>query len=165
MDFLQSKNKVAVLALALACCGAFQPGSAFAVTQSTAVVSGGVVNFGSFAVLPGCANCSITITAAGVRSVVGAVILSSANNGSPATFQVTQTCNGGGCTTYSATAVATAALSGGGVAMTLGTFTFAQGTVAAKVNTLSVGATLTIPSKPTSAGTFSGGGFTVTTSP
>lgn len=158
------KKSSRVIVLALMCLAALQPSVALAITQSTAVVSGGVINFGAFSVLPGCVNCKVIISAAGIRSVVGAVVLSSSNTGSAATFRVTQTCNGGGCTTYSASAVATSAIAAGGVSMALGTFTFAQSTVVAKINTLSVGATLTIPSRG-SGGTFSGGGFTVMTTP
>ena len=91
-------------------------------------------------------------------------MLSNVNPGSAATFSVTQVCNGGGCTAYTTTAAATAALPAGGVSMTLATFTFSQGALVGTVNTLSVGATLTIPNQGT-AGTFSGGGFTVTTTP
>ena len=166
MDFQLFKNTTTVSLFVCFC--ALQPSQVLGRTTSTTIaVTSGVINFGSFAVLPGCANCSITISPAGARRAVGAIVLSNVNPGSAATFSVTQTCNNAnpsGCSVYTAAAAATAALPAGGVAMTLGTFTLSQGALVGTVNTLSVGATLTIPNQGT-AGTFSGGGFTVTTTP
>ena len=159
------------LAALLVCFYTLQPGHVLAATNSTTIaVTSSVINFGAFIVLAGCANCSITISPTGVRSVVGAILLSNVNVGSAATFSVTQNCQGGNpkCTGYIPTAVATAILPAGGVNMTLSAFTFnpPAGPTGAigLVNTLSVGATLTIPSQG-AAGTFSGGGFTLTTTP
>ena len=164
---LKSASRVALLA----CFCTLPPGYVLAATNSTTIaVTSSVINFGAFIVLAGCANCSITISPTGVRSVAGAILLSNVNAGSAATFSVTQNCQGGNpkCTGYTPTAVATAILPAGGVNMTLSAFTFnppAGPTGAAGlVNTLAVGATLTIPSQG-AAGTFNGGGFTLTTSP
>jgi hypothetical protein len=163
--FFPSWSTARITAALLVCFCALQSSQILARTTSTTIpATPGVIDFGSFAVLPGCANCSVTISATGVRTASGAIVLTSASTGSVAKFSVTQTCSGGGCTVYTASGVANASLPAGGVAMTLGSFTFAQGTVVAKVNTLSVGATLTIP-RQGSAGTFSGGAFTVTTTP
>lgn len=163
--FFSPRSNARIAAAVLVCFCALQPTQVLAKTTSTTIpATSGVIDFGSFAVLPGCANCSVTISATGVRTASGAIVLTSASTGSVAKFSVTQTCNGGGCTGYTATGAATAPLPAGGIAMTLGTFTFAQDTAVAGVNTLSVGATLTIPGQG-SAGTFSGGAFSVTTTP
>ena len=153
---------------------ALLPGHVLAATTAVTIapISGGVINFGSFAVLAGCSNCSITISPAGARSVSGAIVLTSANAGSPATFSVTQTtCPSGNpkCSGFLPQSVtAPAVLPAGGVNMTLSAFTFSptvpQTGAQGLVTVVSVGATLTIPSRGT-AGTFSGGGFTYTTTP
>ena len=151
-----------------------QPGRVLAATTSTTIaVTNGVINFGAFIVLTGCANCTISISPTGVRSVTGAILLSNINAGSPATFSVTQTCDQSGpapkCNGFTQGAVATAVLPAGGVNMTLSAFTFSPalpltGSPPSITGAVSVGATLTIPSRGT-AGTFSGGGFTFTTTP
>ena len=161
------------LAALLVCFWVLQPGQVLARTTKIVITAtSGVINFGSFSVLASCSNCSITISPAGVRSVIGGIVLSNLASSSAATFSVAQTCNPGtpsGCEGYTPVLAATAALPAGGVSMTLGTFTSLQsgGTgnnVSAFTNILSVGATLTIPSQG-AAGTFGGGGFTVTTNP
>lgn len=165
MDFFKCKSRV--VALALACCGALQPGAVFANIQ-TVTIGSGVIDFGSFAVLPGCANCTVTIDATtGARNFTGAIVLTSANTGTKASLPVTVTCNngGGGCGTYVINGVTSnGPASAGGVTMTLGNFTFSQTAIVNKANTIFVGATLTITSRP-SAGTFNVGGFTVNTTP
>lgn len=152
---------------------ALLPGHVLAATTAvTIAVTSGAINFGSFSVLAGCSNCSITVSPAGVRTVSGAIVLTSAGAGSPATFTVTQSaCTGANpkCTGYTTAVASPVVFSAGGVNMSLGAFTFSQaapltGTNSPVVNTLKVGATLTIPSRPT-AGTFSGWGFTLTTTP
>lgn len=117
------------------------------------------LDFGTFAVLPSCTNCTVTVGTNGVRSRTGGVILSSSNNGRPGTFSVT--CNNGSCP-WSGTASGAPSIAAGGVTMTIGTFT----TLKAGANTpsvLAIGATLTIPNSGSVVGTYSSGNFTVTT--
>ena len=121
-----------------------------------------VINFGSFAVLPSCANCSITISASGVRTATAGIVLTSANPGQAASYSMTATCNGQGCDPYTAPAITptSASLPAGAVTMRVDTFTFLA-TGALPNVTMGVGAKLTIPSSP-SAGTYTGAAFTLT---
>ena len=160
------------LAALLVCFYTLQPGRVLAATTSTTITGAGVISFGAFVVLPGCSGCSITISPTGVRTVIGAILLSNTNVGSPATFTVSRTCDNGGqnpkCS-FATTAVATAVLPAGGVNMSLSAFTFTpvldgNPPLTNSPSQMSVGATLTIPSQG-AAGTFSGGGFTFTTTP
>ena len=165
--------KSTTAATLLVCFCALQPGQAQAATTAVTITpaTGAAINFGSFAVLGTCSNCTITISPAGFRSASAGIVLSSSNVGSAATFTVTQTtCTGPApkCNGYTILGTSPSPLVAGGVSMTLGAFTFnpTVGPTGAPgvVNTLSVGATLTIPSKPT-AGAFPVGNFTVTTTP
>ncbi len=119
------------------------------------------LDFGTFAVLPSCNYCVISISAAGVRSrTAGIVILSSKNRGRPAQFQVT--CNKGSCA-YTPTISGAPSINAGGVTMTLGSPTFSK----SPTNTtsiLSVGATLTIPNAGAAAGTRTSSPFTLSIS-
>ena len=152
---------------------ALQPGQVVAATTAVTITpaTGASINFGSFAVLGTCVNCTITISPTGARSASAGIVLSNSGVGSAATFTVTQTtCTGPApkCNGYTILGTSPSPLVAGGVSMTLGAFTFnpTVGPTGAPgvVNTLSVGATLTIPSKPT-AGAFPVGNFTVTTTP
>ena len=164
--------KSTTIATLLVCFCVLQPGQVRAATTAVTITPiSGAINFGSFAVLATCSPCTITIGPTGNRSASAGIVLSSSGPGSAATFTVAQTtCPSGNpkCTGYTVSAAAASALSAGGVNMTLGAFTFSPTTgptgAAGVSNTLSVGATLTIPSRGT-AGTFSGGGFTLTTTP
>lgn len=160
----QFKNKIAVGLLI--CSVAWWPVAVLAKTTSTAIVAtNSVINFGSFSVLPSCANCSITISPAGVRTATAGIVLTSAIPGRAASYSVTPTCNAGGCTAYTAAVTPTSvSLLAGSVTMTVGTFTLQQ-SATLPPNTLSVGATLTIPSSGSAAGTYTGAAFTVTTTP
>ena len=162
------------LAALLVCFFTLQPGHVLAATTGTTIaVTSSVINFGAFIVQSACSGCSITISPTGVRSVVGAILLSNTNNGSAATFSVTQGCNNSGqapkCSGFTQSALATAVLPAGNVNATLSAFTFSPavpitGSPPSLVGSVSVGATLTFPSRGT-AGTFSGGSFTFTTTP
>ena len=164
--------KSAAAAILLACFCVLQPCQVWAATTAVTIAPiSGVINFGSFTVLATCSSCTITISPGGGRTASAGILLSNSSPFSAATFTVTQTtCPSGNpkCTGYAVAAAATSALSVGGVNMTLGAFTFnptvAPTGSAPLSNTLSVGATLTIPTRPT-AGTSSGGGFTLTTTP
>lgn len=172
MNFQLAKSTS--LAVLLVCFYTLQPGRVLATTTSTTIaVTNGAINFGAFVVLPGCSACTVTISSTGVRSSTGAILLSNTNNGGAATFSVTQTCsNSGGapkCNGFAQSAAASAILLAGGVNMTLSAFTFSPalpltGAPPTLTGPVSVGATLTIPSQG-AAGTYSGGGFTFTTSP
>ena len=129
----------------------------FNITATNAVIS-----FGSFAVLPSCANCSITISPSGVRTATAGIVLTSANPGQAASYSMVATCNGQGCDPYSAPAItpASASLPAGAVTMTVDTFTFLASGALPNV-TMGVGAKLTIPRSP-SAGTYTGAAFMLT---
>jgi hypothetical protein len=158
--FLLSKNRVACIAAVVASGLAACP-VANAAPKSTIVVVNAAIDFGSFAVLPACSNCSVTISPNGLRTASGAIVLTSANPGRAASFTVTQV---GGSPGYTAALTPTSvAQTNGGVVMTLGNFTTAQ-SPALPPNTLSVGATLTIASSGT-AGSYTGWTYTVTTTP
>lgn len=130
-------------------------------TGVTVVATNAVVSFGSFAVLPSCANCSITISPSGVRTATPGIVLTSANPGQAGSYSVTLVCNGQGCDPYSSAITPTSAtLSAGGVTMTVDTFTL-QPSGASPNFTMGVGARLTIPSSP-SAGTYTGAAFMLT---
>lgn len=163
LSLRQFKNKIA--AGLLICSVGWWPVAVSSKTISTSIVAtNSVIDFGSFSVLSSCANCSITISPAGVRTATAGIVLTSANPGRAATYSVTATCNAGGCTAYTAVVTPSAAtLPAGGVTMTVDTFTLQQSTTLPP-NTLSVGAKLTIPSSGT-AGTYNGAAFTVTTTP
>jgi hypothetical protein len=135
---------------------------ASAAPKTTIVPANGAIDFGSFAVLPACSNCSVTISPTGVRTASGGIVLTSANPGRAATFSVTE--GGCSCKAYAAALTPTSvAQTKGGVVMTLGNFTTAQNATLPP-NTLSVGATLTIAGRGT-AGSYAGWTYTVTTTP
>lgn len=138
------------------------PGPAYAAQASTAVAATAQkLDFGTFSVLPSCANCTITMSTAGVRTATGGVILSSTNPGKPGTFSVT--CNNGSCTWNGAVSLSPT-IAAGGVTMTVGAFTTAKAG-ANTPSTLTVGATLTIPNSGSAAGTYTSTNYTVTTTP
>jgi hypothetical protein len=160
-------QKIASLAVSglLILWGVTLPASkAFAASAATAVApTNSVIDFGSFAVLPSCSNCSVTISPAGARSATGGIVLTRANPGHAATYSVTES-GGCACKPYTAAFTPTSvAATAGAVVMTLGSFTTSQ-SAASPPNTLSVGATLTIASRG-AAGTFSPWSFTITTTP
>ena len=127
----------------------------------TVTATNAVINFGSFAVLPSCANCSITISPSGTRTATAGIVLTSANPGQAASYSVVATCNGSSCDPYSSAITPTSAtLAAGAVTMTVGTFTL-QPSGALPNFTMAVGARLTIPSSPT-AGTYTGAAFMLT---
>ena len=127
----------------------------------TVTATNAVISFGSFAVLPSCANCSITISPSGARTATAGILLTSANPGQAASYSVVATCNGQGCDPYTAAVTPTsAALPAGAVSMTVGTFTLLPSGPLPNF-TMGVGATLTIPSSP-SAGTYTGASFMLT---
>ena len=145
-----------VLALLLA------PLAAQAAPNATTVTAAAQqLDFGTFAVLPSCANCTITMSATGARSKTGGVVLSNSNPGKPGAFSVT--CNNGSCTWTPSVAGATT-IAAGGVTMTVGTYTTAKAGPNTP-STVTVGARLTIPNAGAATGTFSSGNFTVTTTP
>jgi hypothetical protein len=159
---LKNRLAVALIVAAVACL----PNAVLAKMTGLAIVptTDGVIDFGSFSVLPSCANCFITISPAGARTASAGIVLTSANPGRAASFTVTPTCNGGGCAVYTAAVTPnSASLPAGGVTMTVGTFTLQQ-SATLPPNVLTVGATLTIPSSA-SAGSYAGAAFIVTTSP
>lgn len=117
------------------------------------------VDFGTFAVLPTCSNCSITMSAAGARTASAGVVLSSNNVGKPGKFTVT--CNNGSCA-YTPTVAGSATIAAGGVNMTVGTFTFSKSPTNT-TSTLSVGAKLTILTSGSTAGTYSSTSYTLAT--
>ncbi|WP_151447124.1 DUF4402 domain-containing protein [Lacisediminimonas profundi] len=124
------------------------------------------IDFGTFTVLGSCMNCTITIAAdpTGTRSASAGVILNPTNPGTSGQYDVLMT--GGAPFTYTATVTpATVNMVTAGGTMTVQTFTTSQTTVVKKANTLYVGATLRIPSVGVTAGTFTSGTYTVTTSP
>lgn len=148
------------------CSFALWPNAILAKTQSiTLAATNSVIDFGSFSVLPSCTNCTITVSPAGVRTASAGIVLTSAKPGQAAAYTVTPTCNSGTCTAYTAVVTpSSASLPAGGVTMTVGSFTLQQ-SATLPPNTLSVGATLTIPSSGSTAGTYSGAAFTITTTP
>ncbi|MEO8023126.1 DUF4402 domain-containing protein [Polaromonas sp.] len=135
---------------------------ASAKTQSiTVTATNAVINFGSFAVLPSCANCSITISPSGARTATAGIVLTSANPGQAGSYSVVAQCNGQGCDPYSSAMTPTSAtLTAGGVTMTVDTFTL-QPSGSLPNFTMGVGARLTIPSNP-GAGTYTGAAFMLT---
>ena len=137
-------------------------------TTSSTLTAGVGLDFGSFAVLPSCSNCTITISPTGVRTASAGIVLTSANPGSAGTYSYAATCNNGppsGCQAYTtAITPTTVTISAGGVTMTVGNFTTQQSS-SIPPNTLSVGATLTIPSSGSTAGTYTSGSFLITTTP
>lgn len=144
-----------------ACFIAWVPAASAKTVSVTVTATNAVINFGSFAVLPSCANCSITISPSGARTATAGIVLTSANPGQAASYSVSATCNGQGCDAYSSAITPTSAtLTGGGVTMTVGTFTL-QPSGTLPNFTMGVGATLTIPSSPT-AGTYTGASFMLT---
>ena len=117
------------------------------------------LDFGTFAVLPSCAPCSITLDVNGGRTTSGGVVVTSKRLGRPAQFTVT--CNNGSCAytpTFSGSPTFAA-----GVTMTINTFTFAKST-ANTTSTLSVGAKLTIPNSGAVAGNYTSTSFSIATS-
>lgn len=129
------------------------------------------INFGSFAVLPSCVNCTITVSPAGVRSSTGGVILTSGVAANAASYTVTiQNANNNGQAQYTVVtpwSPASVNMVAGAATMIVGAFTSAQSVVPTKLsptNILTVGATLTIPSS-VAAGAYTSSAFTVTTSP
>lgn len=154
---------VALLVCSVACL----PNAVLAKTKANSTVvtaTNAVIDFGSFSVLPSCANCFIIISPTGVRTASAGIVLTSANPGQAATYSVTATCLAGACDPYTVAVTPTApTLPAGGVTMTVDTFTFQQ-SATLPPNTLAVGAKLTIPSS-TSAGSYTGAAFTITTTP
>lgn len=153
------RNFASLLAVCLVAWGSV----ASAKTQSiTVTATNAVINFGSFAVLPSCANCSITISPSGARTATAGIVLTSADPGQAASYAVAARCVGaGGCDPYSAAVTPTSAtLVAGAVTMTVDTFTL-QPNGSLPNFTMGVGARLTIPSNP-GAGTYTGATFTLT---
>jgi hypothetical protein len=149
------------ICLALAATLLLAPPPAHAQTAVATPVLQQTLDFGTFAVLPSCNNCSITISPAGVRSrTAGIVILSSKNNGRPAKFSVS--CNKSNCS-YTPSISGAPAISAGGVTMTMGSYSFSK-SPATLPSTLSVGATLTIPNAGVALGTYTSTVFTLSTS-
>lgn len=126
---------------------------------TTVTATAQILDFGTFAVLPSCANCTITMGTNGLRTATGGVILASTNVGKPGTFNVS--CNNGSCA-WSGTVSGSPTIAAGGVSMTVGTFTTLKAG-ASTPSVLTVGAKLTIPNSGSVAGTYSSGNFTVTT--
>lgn len=134
-------------------------------TAITITATNSVIGFGSFSVLPTCSNCTITVSPAGVRTASAGIVLTSAAPGQAAAYTVTPTCNAGGCSAYTAVVTpSSASLPAGSVTMSVGSFTLLQ-SATLPPNTLSVGATLTIPSSGSAAGAYTGAAFTITTTP
>lgn len=159
---LKYRLALALLVASVACL----PNTVLAKMTSLAIAqtTDGVIDFGSFAVLPSCANCTVTISPSGARTFSGGIVLTSANPGRAASFTTTPTCNGGGCAGYTAAVTPnSASLPAGGVTMTVSAFTLQQ-SATLPPNTLTVGATLTIPSSA-SAGSYTGAAFLITTTP
>lgn len=150
------------LALVLgACLIAWGPVASAKTLSITVTATNAVINFGSFAVLPSCVNCSITISPSGARTATAGVVLTSANPGQAASYSVAATCNVQGCDPYSAAVTPTSAsLTAGAVTMTVGTFVL-QASGPLPNFTMGVGAKLTIPSSPV-AGTYTGASFMLT---
>lgn len=147
------------LALGSAACAAPPPGTG-ATTAIAATNS--VIDFGSFAVLASCSNCTVTISPTGARTASGGIVLTAANPGRAAAYSVTE--GGCSCKAYTAAFTPTSVpATAGGVQMTVGAFTTSQ-SATLPPNTLSVGATLTIASRG-AAGTYSPWTFTLTTTP
>lgn len=119
------------------------------------------LDFGTFVVLPSCSNCSITMSASGLRTASAGIVLTSKNTGRPAQFNVG--CNNGACA-YTMTITSSVNMSAGGVTMTVGTFSNSQSSPATP-NVLSVGGRLTIPSAGSLVGTYTSSNFSVTTNP
>ncbi|WP_232291626.1 DUF4402 domain-containing protein [Polaromonas sp. JS666] len=162
IDFLRRLNNLLVSAFVISSV-AFLPGAGFAAPKTTIISVNTVINFGSFSVLPSCANCTITISPLGARTASGGVVLTTSNPGSAATYSVTAPGSG---VSYTAVFTPTSAtMAAGGVTMTVGSFTTLQNPSNGTPNTLSVGATLTIPNSGSTAGTYTGAAFTITTSP
>ncbi len=131
-------------------------------TTSIAAINS-AIDFGSFAVLSSCINCSVTISPSGARTSSGGIVLTSANPGRAASYSVTE--GGCSCKAYTEAMTPTSVPQvTGGVQMTVGSFTSVQ-SAALPPNTFTVGATLTIAGPGATAGTYSGWSFTVTTSP
>lgn len=126
----------------------------------TTVTTGRNLDFGSFAVLPSCANCTITIGTNGMRTASAGIYLLPSKGGQAGTFNVT--CNGGGVCPYSASILGTTTIAAGSVTMTVGSFTTSKGSTYTP-STVSVGGVLTIKNSGSPAGTYSSGIFTVRT--
>ena len=163
----QPKKLVAVF---LFCLPALIPAASWAATAAIVAINPRI-NFGSFAVLPSCVNCTITVSPAGVRSFTGGVILTSGVAANAASYTVTISgANNNAQAVYTVVTPwvpASVNMVAGAKTMTVGAFTSAQSVVPTKLspsNTLTVGATLTIPSS-IAAGAYTSGAFTVTTSP
>ncbi|MDO8300560.1 DUF4402 domain-containing protein [Lacisediminimonas sp.] len=133
-------------------------------TSTITYVNG--IDFGDFSVLGSCANCEITINpSTGARTATSGVILRSTNVGTRAQFNVTMTnCGGSNCSYTESVTPASLSIATAGGTMTVLSFTSTQTAMTAKANTIYVGATLRIPSVGVTAGTYSSGNFTVTTS-
>lgn len=145
---------VTILALSVA------PQPARAAPNSITVTKTQNLDFGSFAVLPSCSSCTITIASNGQRTASAGIALSSANLGKAALFNVT--CNNTTCA-YTVSAPAAVTMIAGSVNMTVGAYTPVR-TPTSTPSTLSVGATLTIPNAGSAANTYAKN-FTVVTSP
>ena len=160
--FLNKSEVIGKVALIVGVClFTWGPVASAKTTALTVTATNAVISFGSFAVLPSCANCTVTISPSGVRTASAGIVLTSANPGQAASYQVVATCNGQACDPHTQAITPTsAALPAGAVSMTVGTFTLlASGPL--PNFTMGVGATLTIPSSP-SAGTYTGASFILT---
>lgn len=145
--------------LALACLLALAPTTGHAQTKTATPVQIQTLDFGTFTVLANCNNCTITISAAGVRSASAAIKLSSTNMGRPARFYVT--CSTGSCG-YTPTVTGAPVIRAGTVNMTMNNFTFSKSPTNTP-STLSVGARLTIPNSTAARGSFISTAFTLAT--
>lgn len=123
------------------------------------------IDFGEFSVLGSCANCEITINpSTGARTATSGVILRPANVGTRAQFNVSMSNCGNNCAYTESVTPSSLSIATPGGSMTVLSFTSTQTTMAAKKNIIYVGATLRIPSVAVTAGTYTSGNFTVTTS-
>lgn len=157
----QFKNKAATAFFI--CSFALWPNATLAAPKSTAIAAtNSVIDFGSFSVLPSCVNCTITVSPTGVRTASAGIVLTSAKPGQAAGYSVT--CSNCPTSYTAAITPSSASLPAGGVTTSVGSFT-SQQSASGPPNTLSVGATLTIPSSGSAAGTYSGAAFTITTTP
>lgn len=119
------------------------------------------LDFGAFVVLPSCINCTITVPLTGARTATaGIVLMDNINPGRPAQFNVT--CNNTPCA-FSVLTPAGVTMSAGGVSMTVGGYVSTR-TSTSTPSTITMGATLTIPSNGSLPNTYAKN-FTVQTSP
>lgn len=155
--------------LITALCLATAPLQSAVAADSTLIVSTiRTLDFGSFAVLGSCSNCSITINpVTGTRTTSGGIILKAGGSPGAAQYNVDMRSCGKSCSAYAATvSPASVTMSGGSSTWTVGSFTTAQSSTTTHPNILYVGAKLTIPSGAgITAGTKTSASFTITTTP